>query len=76
MSLQCCSTLPRDTSVHLSPSPLFPSLTAPPPPQFVEGGMAAFPFYVQAKRLNACWGDDPEIQALCELYNRPAEIWA
>ena len=38
--------------------------------------MAAFPLYVQAKRLNACWGDDPEIQALCELYNRPAEIWA
>ena len=30
--------------------------------QFVEGGMAAFPFYLRAKRLNACWGDDPEIQ--------------
>ena len=30
--------------------------------QFVEGGMEAFPFYLQAKRLNACWGDDPEIQ--------------
>ena len=30
--------------------------------QFVEGGMEAFPFYLRAKRLNACWGDDPEIQ--------------
>jgi OTU domain-containing protein 5 len=43
--------------------------------QFVEGGMEAFPFYLRAKRLNACWGDDPEIQAICELYGRPAEIW-
>ena len=44
--------------------------------QFVEGGLDAFPHYLRAKRLNACWGDDPEIQAICELYNRPAEIWA
>ena len=22
------------------------------------------------------WGDDPEVQALCEMYDRPAEIWA
>jgi hypothetical protein len=22
------------------------------------------------------WGDDPEVQALCEVYDRPAEIWA
>lgn len=36
--------------------------------QFVEGGMEAFPFYLRAKRLNACWGDDPEIQVgLCAL---------
>lgn len=27
-------------------------------------------------RRDAVWGDDPEIQALCEVYNRPAEIWA
>jgi hypothetical protein len=40
-----------------------------------SGGIEAFPFYLQAKRLNACWGDDPEIQAICELYGRPAEIW-
>lgn len=44
--------------------------------QFVEGGMDSFPLYVQAKRQNACWGDDPEIQAVCELYDRPTEIWA
>lgn len=44
--------------------------------QFVEGGMASFDLYLSAKRKNACWGDDPEIQALCELYDRPAEIWA
>ena len=44
--------------------------------QFVEGGLATFGMYLAAKRKNACWGDDPEIQAMCELYNRPAEIWA
>jgi hypothetical protein len=30
--------------------------------QFVEGGEATFPLYLQAKRRNGCWGDDPEIQ--------------
>jgi hypothetical protein len=25
---------------------------------------------------NAVWGDDPEVQALCEMYNSVAEIWA
>lgn len=44
--------------------------------QFVEGGMESFKFYLDAKRQQGCWGDDPEIQAICELYNRPAEIWA
>jgi OTU domain-containing protein 5 len=44
--------------------------------QFVEGGMEYFHFYLRAKRMSACWGDDPEIQAMCELYNRPADIWA
>lgn len=43
---------------------------------FVVGGMAFFDRYIAAKRADACWGDDPEIQAMCELYNRPAEIWA
>jgi len=43
---------------------------------FVVGGIDRFPDYIHAKRQNSCWGDDPEIQAVCELYNRPAEIWA
>jgi hypothetical protein len=44
--------------------------------QFVVGGMTTFPLYLEAKRRDGCWGDDPEIEAICELYNRPAEIWA
>lgn len=38
--------------------------------------MAAFLRYLEVKRQNAVWGDDPEVQALCEIYDRPAEIWA
>lgn len=30
--------------------------------QFVEGGRDMFPFYLRAKRMDACWGDDPEIE--------------
>ncbi len=30
--------------------------------QFVEGGREMFPLYLRAKRLNGCWGDDPEIE--------------
>jgi hypothetical protein len=30
--------------------------------QFVEGGKELFPLYLQAKRMDACWGDDPEIE--------------
>ena len=44
--------------------------------QFVVGGMEEFGRYLHAKRQEGCWGDDPEIQAICELYDRPAEIWA
>jgi hypothetical protein len=44
--------------------------------QFVEGGLQFFHLYLKAKRTPACWGDDPEIQAICELYHRPTEIWA
>ncbi|CBN78161.1 conserved unknown protein [Ectocarpus siliculosus] len=43
---------------------------------YVEGDMAAFLRYLEVKRQNAVWGDDPEVQALCEIYDRPAEIWA
>lgn len=32
--------------------------------QFVEGGREMFPFYLRAKRMDACWGDDPEIEVL------------
>ena len=38
--------------------------------------MAAFLIYLGIKRRNAVWGDDPEVQALSEIYDRPAEIWA
>lgn len=44
--------------------------------QFVVGGREFFHVYIDAKRKDACWGDDPEIEAICELYDRPAEIWA
>lgn len=44
--------------------------------QFIVGGKETFHLYLQAKRMNGCWGDDPEIEAMCEIYNRPAEIWA
>lgn len=30
--------------------------------QFVEGGKEMFPYYLNAKRENGCWGDDPEIE--------------
>eukprot|EP00904_Undaria_pinnatifida_P009801 jgi/Undpi1/5951/HiC_scaffold_2.g01225.m1 len=43
---------------------------------YVEGDMAAFLSYLGIKRRNAVWGDDPEVQALSEIYDRPAEIWA
>jgi OTU domain-containing protein 5 len=30
--------------------------------QFIVGGRETFHLYIQAKRMNACWGDDPEIE--------------
>ncbi len=44
--------------------------------RFVEGGMDTFHLYLADKRKFACWGDDPEIRAMSELYDRPVEIWA
>lgn len=32
--------------------------------QFVEGGSEFFPLYLRAKRMDACWGDDPEIEVM------------
>ncbi|KAH9105246.1 hypothetical protein LEN26_014838 [Aphanomyces euteiches] len=43
---------------------------------FVVGDMAAFLRYVNHKRHDAVWGDDPELQAICELYDRSAEVFA
>jgi OTU domain-containing protein 5 len=43
---------------------------------YVVGDMAAFLRYVEHKRRDGIWGDDPEIQAMCELYDRPAEVYA
>ena len=43
---------------------------------YIEGDSAAFRRYVAAKRRDGAWGDEPEVQALCELYDRPAEIWS
>ena len=37
--------------------------------------MSDFLRYLEQKRRPGCWGDDPEIQAMCELYDRPAELW-
>lgn len=42
----------------------------------IGGGEADVESYVSRKRLNAVWGDDIEIQALSEIYNRPIEIYA
>lgn len=35
-----------------------------------------FETYINEKAKDGTWGDDPEIQACCEIYSRPAEIWA
>ena len=41
--------------------------------QFIEGD---FDEYINMKRKNGIWGDDIEIQALSEIYNRPIEIYS
>jgi OTU domain-containing protein 5 len=43
---------------------------------FIVGGESQVEAYVQRKRQNGIWGDDLEIQALSEIYNRPIEIYA
>lgn len=42
---------------------------------YVEGDMDDFLRYLDVKRRDGTWGDDPEVQAICELYDRPAVIW-
>ena len=43
--------------------------------QFIEGGETQIPAYIERKRKNGIWGDNLEIQALSEIYNRPIEIY-
>ena len=44
---------------------------------FIIGGdIKSVEAYVARKRINAAWGDDLELQALSEMYNRPIEIYA
>ena len=43
--------------------------------QFIEGGEAKIKSYIERKRKNGIYGDNIEIQALSEIYNRPIEIY-
>ena len=43
---------------------------------FIVGDDADFDHYLSNMALSGTWGDDPELQAACELYNRAAEIYA
>lgn len=43
---------------------------------FIVGGQETFDAYIHRKLQNGVWGDDLEIQALSEIYNRPIEIYA
>jgi hypothetical protein len=44
--------------------------------QFTVGGAEYFDEYVAWKRQLSVWGDDPEIQAISELYRRPVQVYA
>ena len=43
--------------------------------QFIEGGEAKMPAYIERKRKMGIWGDNLEIQALSEIYDRAIEIY-
>ena len=43
--------------------------------QYIEGGEIQIPAYIERKRKNGIWGDNLEIDALSEIYNRPIEIY-
>ena len=43
--------------------------------QFVEGGDKEFDNYINMKSKLGVWGDDVELQAISEIYNRPIEIY-
>jgi OTU domain-containing protein 5 len=40
---------------------------------FIEGD---FDKYIETKRKSGCWGDDIELEAISEIYNRPIEIYS
>lgn len=44
--------------------------------QFIVGGEDSFQYYLAKKRQDGVWGDDIELQALSEIYNKPIEIYA
>ena len=44
--------------------------------QFVEGGDKEFDNYINMKSQSGVWGDDVELQAISEIYNRPIEIYS
>lgn len=42
---------------------------------YIVSGEYGFKLYVEMKRKEGIWGDDVEIQALSEIYNRPVELY-
>ena len=42
---------------------------------FVVGGHQTFAEYLSNMRQDGEWGDEPEIQAMCEMYDRPADVY-
>ena len=44
--------------------------------QFVEGGDKEFDNYINMKSKLGVWGDDVELQAISEIYNRSIEIYS
>ncbi len=43
---------------------------------YVIGGSQGIDMYIQFKRQDTVWGDDLEIQAMSEIYNRAVELYA
>lgn len=43
---------------------------------FIDGGLERFDEYIEYMSRNGAWGDDTEIQAMSEMYDRPFYIYA
>ena len=43
---------------------------------FIQTQIESIEQYVQRKRMNGVWGDDVELQAISEIYDRAIEIYA